>query len=734
MTTKLPPAWDESDPPRTTRPNAGPTGESDPSRTTRPNAGPTAWPPRWGAAPVSDLDTSPLTGLTRDHWIAAADGLLRSAARQASASGARITPDGRPSWNGPDSDALEGYARTFLLLGWRLSGTGGVDPESDPESDPEVDPELVAAYTSGLVAGTDARHPDAWPRISPDCIQALVEAASVALALHQTRPWIWDRLLPEQRDVVVGWLLGAFTMEVPDNNWHWFRVVVATFVATTGYPLSADQHEVVDADLARIEEFYVGDGWYRDGAGEGDRFDHYAGWAMHFYPVLWHRMCESLDATSPIARRSVAMRETHRARLVDFLADYQHLVGADGAPLFLGRSLTYRWAAATAPLAAVVDGASSWSPGLTRHLASAMLRYFLDRGAIGSEGLPSLGWFGPYPPMIQGYSAPSSPFWLSKAFVCLLIDAEDPFWTAVEEPLPAAMENRVRTMPRPGLVVSSTADDGIVRVANHGTDNHRPGVPDDPLYSRLAYSTATAPVLGPVAPVVPDNHVGLVSGGRISRRGRIHRTVPGDGRVGDGFAGSWHVPTWVDDGVVVEATGARIETVSVLEGPWELRIHRVEADEGSAVLDSGWAVADDVPPRVERVGRQIRVIGRGGLVSVLMPVLGQADEPSAEPSAEPVVEPSAEPVVEDAAGGSPLGPFVRVPSVTTPRRPGAVSVHAVLVGLAGSPSGLVLDRDPEVVVEEAGGAHLVRVTMPSGSQRLLVLDSGRHGHVPPVSP
>lgn len=655
------------------------------------------WPTSWGPAPADDFDTSPSTGFVREHWIAAADGLLRSAVRHATASGARIVLDGPSSWNGPDSDALEGYARTFLLFAWRLSGTG------------DASPELLDTYTRGLVAGTDARHPEAWPRISPDCKQAVVESASVALALHQTRPWIWDRLAPEHRHAVVDWLLGVFTVDLPDNNWHWFRVVVATFVETTGHGLSDAQHDVVAADLARVEDFYVGDGWYRDGAGDGDRFDHYAGWAMHFYPTLWHRMCELLDARSPIARTSAAVRAVHRARLVEFLEDHGKLVGADGAPLFLGRSLTYRWAAAAAPLVAALDGVSHRGPGATRHLASAMLRYFLGHGAIGADGTPSLGWFGPCPSMVQGYSAPASPFWLSKAFVCLLIDAEDPFWTAAEEPLPAAVESRTLTMRAPGLVVSSTAEDGIVRVANHGTDNHHAGLPDDALYSRLAYSTATAPVLGAEASVVPDNHVGLVSAGRISRRGRIHRTL-----IGDDAAGSWHVPNWVDDDVVVEAPGARIETVSILEGPWELRIHRIDDGAGLPVVDSGWAVADDVPPRIEKVGRQVRVVGRGGLVSALLPVLGQAGEP----------------VVEDVAGGNAMGPFARVPTVTAPRPSGPATVLAVLVGLSGSAAGLALGQDPEVAAEPmTDAAHIVHVTMPSGSKRLLLLGT-RPGQAP----
>ncbi|MBE1876574.1 DUF2264 domain-containing protein [Myceligenerans pegani] len=653
------------------------------------------WPRNWGSAPSEDFGTSPLTGFTREHWIAAADGLLRSASRHATESSAGIVLDGRPSWNGAASDALEGFARTFLLLGWRLSGTGVAPPG------------LLDTYTRGLVAGTDARHPEAWPRISPDCKQALVESASVALALHETRPWIWNRLAPGHRHAVIDWLLGAFTLEVPDNNWHWFRVVVATFVETTGHRLSDDQYDVVAADLARIEGFYVGNGWYRDGAGEGDRFDHYAGWAMHFYPVLWHRMCADLDATSPTSRASAGLRAVHRARLIEFLEDYEHLVGGNGAPLFLGRSLIYRWAAAAAPLVGALDGAPRPAPGVARHLASAMLRYFLQGGAIDADGMPNLGWFGPYLPMVQGYSAPGSPFWLSKAFVCLLIDAGDPFWTATEEPLPAAREGRTSTLPAPGLVVSSTAEDGIVRVANHGTDNHRAGLPDDALYSRFAYSTATAPVLGEMAAVVPDNHVGLVSAGRISRRGRIHRTV-----IGDDLAGSWHVPTWVDDDVVVDVTGARIETVSILEGPWELRVHRVEDGEGLPVLDSGWAVADDVPPRVEREGRRLRVVGRDGVVSMLVPVRGQPGEPSAE----------------HVAGGNALGPFACVPTVIAPRR-AEPSVIAVLVGLSGAAKSLALDRDPHVVAEPVtGSSHLVHVTMPSGARRKLLLGA------PPIAP
>ena len=71
-----------------------------------------------------------------------------------------------------------------------------------------------------------------------------------------------------------------------------------------------------------MEDWYRGDGWYTDG--DGRKFDYYNGWALHLYPVLWARI-----AGPPRTRRP---RPVHRARLREFLADYPHFFGADGAP------------------------------------------------------------------------------------------------------------------------------------------------------------------------------------------------------------------------------------------------------------------------------------------------------------------------------------------------------------------------------------------------------------------
>src|SRR5947209_11258985 len=157
---------------------------------------------------------SPYTGWTRADWTALADRMLAAVDPYRSPGGARIDLPGPASRNGRTSDGLEGFARTFLLAGFRITGEGGEDPGN-----------LLDRYAAGLAAGTDPSSPEAWPR--PDELgQAKVEAASIALVLQLTRPWLWDRLDPGVRERTIGWLATVIGQPYPPINWVWFRIVV----------------------------------------------------------------------------------------------------------------------------------------------------------------------------------------------------------------------------------------------------------------------------------------------------------------------------------------------------------------------------------------------------------------------------------------------------------------------------------------------------------------------------
>ncbi|MBH5333429.1 DUF2264 domain-containing protein [Streptomyces pactum] len=588
--------------------------------------------------PPENRRLSPFTGYAREHWVAVADRLLVDAHRFASPSGARIVLPGPPSCSGRDSDQLEGFARTFLLLAYRMAGSGGAAPAG-----------LPAAYADGLAAGTDPAHPEAWPAISARCRQTLVEACSLALGLHLARPWLWDRLDAAVRERVLAWFQGVWGLPVPDNNWHLFRVVVGEFLASAGAP--HDRREM-DADLARIEDFHVAGGWYRDGGDGrvGDNFDHYGGWALHHYPVLWARMAGD---------RGAARLPVLRERLRRFLADYVWFFGADGAPVHQGRSLIYRFAAATAPWIGALAGATPLTPGQTRRLAGGALRHFVDRGFRDAHGIPTLGWYRPFPAMVQDYSGPASPYWLAKAFAGLLLPADDPCWTAVEEPLPVEARGGVRALPVPGFVLSATRADGVVRLVNHGSDRHLPGCAADPHYVRFAYSTVTGPCLpsagaGPVA----DNHVGLVDPVHgLSARARIHRL-----RVVDRHAASWHRPVWPGRD---EDTGCRIETASVVWGAWELRAHLVDAPAGLPLYDAGWQVAGEEPPLPSTGERWAAAVAAAGPASTFVSLYGHDEVAVA--------------VAEDTSA---FGPRSAVPYATA-RRTARRTLHVALVGLEG---------------------------------------------------
>ena len=279
--------------------------------------------------PAEDRVRSPRTGWTRAHWERVADALLEATRPYASRTQALIHLPGRPSAFGVESDGLEGFARTFLLASFRLRGASGRVAG------------LAERYASGLVAGTSGRGTDAWPQHENNG-QTLVEAAAIAVALYETRPWIWEQLSEKARARVVAWLAGVNGKQVWPTNWVLFPVAVNAFLKVVDGPHRQDE---IERNLDLAEAMYRGDGWYSDGHGRS--FDYYTGWGFHFYTLYWARMVGDLDDPS--------RADLYRERTRRFLVDYRHFFAANGAPLHHGRSLNYRfgvlapiWAAALA--------------------------------------------------------------------------------------------------------------------------------------------------------------------------------------------------------------------------------------------------------------------------------------------------------------------------------------------------------------------------------------------------
>ncbi|WP_345801379.1 DUF2264 domain-containing protein [Microbacterium sp. AZCO] len=616
---------------------------------------------------------------SRAQWLQYADRLLSGARAFASPGHGRITPPGAEGGYGNAIDGLEGFARTFLLAGFRIAGERGQGVD-----------DLIDFYSRGIRTGVDPNAPDRWLRLD-EHPQAKVEAASLALILDLTRPWIWDRLDQITQKRVVAYFAPAVgDRTYPRTNWLWFRLVVQTFLRSVGGPWSPQ--DVAD-DLALHDSFARPDGWLSDG--DERSYDHYVGWALHLYPVLWSRMQGAAELAAGRTAKDIALLDR-------FLLDAAALVGADGSPLIQGRSLIYRFAAAAPFWVGAIAEVPSTSLGALRHAADRVVGHFAGSGVPDARDLLSMGWHGDWRRLAQAYSGPASPYWATKGLLGISLPADHPVWSAPAEPLPVEAGDTLRAVRAAGWVVSGTRADGIVRIVNHGTDHAAEGalVGDSPLYARLGYSTATAPLANGRAWREPlEQSVALVDeAGEATHRAAMQLLdVRIDGEVG--IAASTWPAHWIEPAETQVRHGSgiqgdvmiagRLTVRSLVRGPWELRIVDLDALEpgydGALTLRvGGWAVADAETAVRDATARAATVrLGSG-----IHPLLGEGSAS-----------------VEERADSTPLGVSASVPVVSFPAVAG--ERVAVIVELAGTAA----DLGAAALEEIAGEA---RVTWPDG--------------------
>ena len=188
-------------------------------------------------------------------------------------------------------DGLEGFARSFLLAGFRIAGERGQGLD-----------ELIEFYARGIATGVDPSAPDRWVRLD-EHPQAKVEAASIALILDLTREWIWDRLDGLTRERVIDYLSPV----VGDTSYPADELGVvsnrrADLPALGRGPLVSSRISPTISPATTLSS--AQDGWLSDG--DERSFDHYVGWALHLYPDAVGRMQGATELAQGRTTRDVA--------------------------------------------------------------------------------------------------------------------------------------------------------------------------------------------------------------------------------------------------------------------------------------------------------------------------------------------------------------------------------------------------------------------------------------------
>jgi len=418
-------------------------------------------------SPALDWEASPYTGWTRAHYEAVFGRLCAGFVAHRTEGGARVMLPNPGGWA-----EIEGVSRMMLAIGPWLSNPENAEViEVDGQ---EID--LAELSRQTLVALSDPEGDERWPALQPDYFQGNVEAAYVAQFVVQTEDRVWWRMSTEERQQLMDWLEAADAeQEVYTNNWNLFPVMRNVARLHYGYPVDVTS---TDAYLDRIEQEYVGDGWYGDGATHN--LDWYNSFVLQPEMMFW------------------ALHEGHRdreraERIVTRLRAYLHhlpyLFDAQGRAVAFGRSLTYR-TAILAPLALALQAdVSPLSPGQARRLISGNLSYHM-RGdpastdaMIRDDDVVTIGYLDERPSVRDSYISSGSPYFATRVLQVLALPRDHDFWMAREAPLPAEQGAFEHVMPAPALTTFTRGDGEPVVLWNGG--NQATGS----TYAKLDYSS-----------------------------------------------------------------------------------------------------------------------------------------------------------------------------------------------------------------------------------------------------
>ena len=354
---------------------------------------------------------------------------------------------------GKASAHMEAFSRMLWGLAPLWSQGGGAD--------------WLPLFRQGLVNGTDPDHPAYWGPVA-DYDQKIVEMAAISLTLMLCGETMG--FSPRESENLHRWLAGVEGRALPQNNWLFFRVLVQTAFRRMGWPWNREQ---LDADLDRLEDWYLGEGWYCDG--QPSQVDYYIPFGIHYYGLIYAHFMERDD---PIRARRF------RDQAARFAQDFLYWFEDGGRAVPFGRSLTYRFGQCAFFSALAFAGVESLPWGVIKSRVLGNLRDWLAQPIFSSDGLLTVGYGYPNLCMSENYNAPGSPYWALKAFLCLSLPEDHPFWRA-EEKIPAL--ESLRSLPRARMLIARSG--GQVQLFPAGQSCVCQLGQVGPKYEKLVYSS-----------------------------------------------------------------------------------------------------------------------------------------------------------------------------------------------------------------------------------------------------
>lgn len=421
-----------------------------------------------------DFDLSPLTGMTKKHYIECAKYLLGRAFSHIGSMNEPLTFPVVPGKTYPQPDApawrhrsleFEALERTFTLAGPLIH----IDPETEINNIRLSDYYCLHLYNA-LTPGHKNSLP--LPEDLPDSTyQFTCEFGGLFKTLLLMPDTLWPRFTQKQKDEMVVTISKWAHHRTTQNNWRIFNIITLSFLKKYGYEIDDD---LLKSHLLWVASYHSGDGWYLE-----QTYNYYSISLFIVYTTIWSRNFG--DEYYP---EIAGIIEKSAQKLMESVACF---FGRDGYINMWSRSICYRtWVSGAFPVSFMLKGEPQLDAGWARRLCSGSLLQFVTREDFYDNDIPSLGFYSQKEYMVQNYSCPASPFLMFLPFICLALPDDSPFWTTTEnegiwENL-GNSSNKV-VLENPGLVLVNHGKTGTSEIIS-GKVYY-----DDPNYSKLLYNT-----------------------------------------------------------------------------------------------------------------------------------------------------------------------------------------------------------------------------------------------------
>lgn len=324
-----------------------------------------------------------------------------------------------PTWDGRDSRVA--YMETFGRL------MAGISPWlALPDDDTAEGQKRKQIREWAIQSYKNAVDPQ-----SPDCLlweghqQLLVDAAYLAESFIRSPKGTWNLLDKATQEKYIECFKKTRVVRPAYNNWLLFRDLIEAFLFSVG---EKPDGYALSVGMNKINEWYLSDGWYSDGAEFS--LDYYNSFVIHPMFVEAIEICQNKHFGTPISLK-LAVKRMNR-----FNTFIERLISPEGTYPAFGRSVVYRMGAFQSL------ALSAWKYGLPEGLTNGQVRsaltavmknMFAVDGNFNEKGFLALGFAGHQPDLSNYYTNNGSLYMTSLVFMPLGLPADHPFWTDAAE-------------------------------------------------------------------------------------------------------------------------------------------------------------------------------------------------------------------------------------------------------------------------------------------------------------